>query len=223
MKIVITCAGTGGHINPGIAIADLIKKHEPESEIIFIGTKEGIENDLVPKAGYKIYSIRTGKLLRKLTLKNIKSLYNAYVGISDSKKILKEFNADLVIGTGGYICIPVMIASRNLKIPYMLHESNAFPGLAVKILAKKSACTMVGFEAAISRLNNMSNVVYTGTLSKFNEEGMFKLNKEACKKELGLDKINKKIVFLTFGSQGAKFLNNTIINMIKDKKDEDIF
>ncbi len=223
MKVVITCAGTGGHINPGIAIANLIRKNRPESEIIFIGTKEGLENDLVPKAGYKIYSIRTGKLLRKLTFKNIKSLYNAYLGISDSKKILKEFDADLVIGTGGYICIPVMTASKKLKIPYILHESNAFPGLAVKMLAKKSACTMVGFEDAIARLNNMSNVVYTGTPSKFNEENMFKLNKEVCKKELLLDNLNKKIVFLTFGSQGAKFLNNTIIDMIKEKMDEDIF
>lgn len=223
MKVVITCAGTGGHINPGIAIADLIKKNDPESEIIFIGTKEGLENDLVPKAGYKIYSIRTGKLLRKITLKNVKALYNAYVGISDSEKILKEFKADLVIGTGGYICGPVMTASRKLKIPYMLHESNAFPGLAVKMLVKKSACTMVGFEDAVARLNNMSNVVYTGTPSKFNEEKMFKLNKETCKKELGLGDINKKIVFITFGSQGAKFLNSTIINMIKDNMDEDIF
>jgi UDP-N-acetylglucosamine--N-acetylmuramyl-(pentapeptide) pyrophosphoryl-undecaprenol N-acetylglucosamine transferase len=223
MRVVITCAGTGGHVNPGIAIADLIKKNNPESEIIFIGTASGLENDLVPKAGYKIYSIRTGKLLRKLTLKNVKALYNAYVGIKDSEKILKDFNAELVIGTGGYICGPVMTASRKLKIPYMLHESNAFPGLAVKMLAKKSACTMVGFEDAISRLNNMSNVVYTGTPSKFNEEKMFKLNKDKCKEELNLTDINKKIVFITFGSQGAKFLNSTIINMIKDNIDEEIF
>jgi len=223
MRVVITCAGTGGHINPAIAIADLIKRNEPDSEIIFIGTELGLENDLVPKAGYKIFNIRTGKLLRKFTFKNIKALYNAYVGIKDSEKILKEFKADLVIGTGGYICGPVMTASRKLKIPYMLHESNAFPGLAVKILAKRSACTMVGFKEAMPRLNNMINVVYTGTPSKFNEEKMFKLNIETCKKELGLDKINKKIVFVTFGSQGAKFLNNTIINMIKEKQDEDIF
>ncbi|MDF2865443.1 MAG: UDP-N-acetylglucosamine--N-acetylmuramyl-(pentapeptide) pyrophosphoryl-undecaprenol [Clostridia bacterium] len=223
MRVVITCAGTGGHINPGIAIADLIKKNDSKSEIIFIGTANGLENDLVPKAGYKIYNIRTGKILRKLTFKNIKALYNAYVGIKDSETILKEFKADLVIGTGGYICGPVMTASRKLKIPYMLHESNAFPGLAVKMLAKKSACTMVGFEDAIPRLNNMTNVVYTGTPSKFNEEKMFKLNKEACKKELDLANINKKIVFMTFGSQGAKFLNNTILNMIKDNLDEDIF
>lgn len=223
MKVVITCAGTGGHINPGIAIADLIKRKNPESKIIFIGTINGLENDLVPKAGYKIFNIRTGKLLRKLTLKNFKALYNAYVGIKDSEKILKEFKPDLVIGTGGYICGPVMTASRKLKIPYMLHESNAFPGLAVKMLAKNSACTMVGFKDAIARLNNMKNVVYTGTPSKFTEENIFNLNKENCKKQLGLDKIDKKIVFITFGSQGAKFLNNTIIKMIVENKDKNIF
>lgn len=223
MRVVITCAGTGGHINPGIAIADLIKKNEPNSEIIFIGTVNGLENDLIPKAGYKIYSIRTGKLLRKFTLKNVKALYNAYLGISDSKKILKEFKADLVIGTGGYICGPVMTASKKLKIPYMLHESNAFPGLAVKMLSKRAACTMVGFKEAIPRLGNMSNVIYTGTPSKFNEENIFNLNKDMCKKELNLEGINKKIVFITFGSQGAKFLNNTILTMIKENIDEDIF
>jgi len=223
MRVVITCAGTGGHINPAIAIADLIKTNEPNSDIIFIGTESGLENDLVPKAGYKIYKIRTGKLLRKITLKNFKALYNAYVGIHDSKKILEEFKADLVIGTGGYICGPVMTASRKLKIPYILHEANAFPGLAVKMLAKRSACTMVGFKEAIPRLNNMTNVVYTGTPSKFNEEKMFNLNKETCKKDLGLSNVNKKIVFITFGSQGAKFLNNTIINMIKETLDDNIF
>lgn len=221
MKVVITCAGTGGHINPGIAIADLIKRKKPESEIIFIGTMSGLENDLVPKAGYKIFNIRTGKLLRKLTFKNFKAIYNTYVGIKDSEKILKDFKPDLVIGTGGYICGPVMTASRKLNIPYMLHESNAFPGLAVKMLAKKSACTMVGFKDAIARLNNMENVVCTGTPSKFTEESIFKLNKEDCKKQLGLDKIDKKIVFITFGSQGAKFLNNTIIKMIIENKDKD--
>lgn len=223
MRVVVTCAGTGGHINPGIAIADLIKKKNPNSEVIFIGTKTGLENDLVPKAGYKIYSIRTGKLLRKLTFKNVKSLYNAYVGIKDSEKILKEFKPDLVIGTGGYICGPVMTASKKLDIPYMLHESNAFPGLAVKMLTKKSACTMVGFKEAKTRLGDMNNIVYTGTPSKFNEESMFKLNKEDVLKELGLDKLDKKIVFITFGSQGAKFLNGTIINMIKEKLDNKIF
>lgn len=223
MKVVMTCAGTGGHIIPAIAIANLIKKNNPESKVIFIGTETGLENELVKKAGYEIFSIRTGKFLRKLTLENFKSIYKVYLGAKDSEKILKEFKPDLVIGTGGYICGPVMNASRKLNIPYMLHESNAFPGLAVKMLAKKSACTMVGFEDAITRLNNMDNIVYTGTPSNLNEEKMFNLDKDKCLKEFNLDKINKKIVFVTFGSQGAKFLNKKIIEMIKDNLDKDIY
>lgn len=221
MKVVITCAGTGGHINPGIAIADLVMKNDINSEVIFIGSKTGLENDLVPKAGYKIYTVRTGKLHRKLTVENIKAVFSTYAGISDSEKILKEFKPDIVIGTGGYICGPVMLASKKLGIAYMLHESNAFPGLSVKLLTKKSSCTMVGFKDTVTRLGNLPNVVHTGTPSKFSKEEIKLLNKEKCKKDLKID-LNKKVVFMTFGSQGAKFLNTLIINMISEKLDKDI-
>ncbi|MEG1990215.1 MAG: undecaprenyldiphospho-muramoylpentapeptide beta-N-acetylglucosaminyltransferase [Clostridia bacterium] len=222
MKVVIACAGTGGHINPGIAIADLIMKKFIDSEVIFIGTKTGLENDLIPKAGYKIYSIRTGKLLRKITVENIKAVYNTYVGISDSEKILKGFKPDIVIGTGGYICVPVMLAAKRLHIPYMLHESNAFPGLSVKLLAKYSSCIMVGFKEALTRLNNMSNTVCTGTPSKFDSNDIQKLDIEKCKKDLEINNSDKKIVFITFGSQGAKSLNLLIIKMICEKLDKNI-
>ena len=170
MKVIFACAGTGGHINPAIAMAGIILKHEPESNILFIGTENGLENKLVKNAGYEIKHIRTGKILREITLKNITALINAYMGIFDSKKILKEFKPDLIIGTGGYICGPVMKAAKSLKIPYILHESNAFPGVSVKLLAKDARCVMLGFEDAKKRLTPKANTVYTGTPAKFNEE-----------------------------------------------------
>ncbi len=223
MRAVFACAGTGGHINPAIAMANLIVKREPDSQILFIGTENGLENKLVKNAGYEIKHIRTGKILRQLTLKNITALVNAYKGIGDAKQILKDFKPDLVIGTGGYICGSVMKAASKLKIPYVLHESNAFPGVSVKLLAKKAKCVMLGFEAAKERIVKGANTVYTGTPAKFSEEDILNLDKQECLKKLNLDKINKKIVLITCGSQGAKRVNEISFSMIKKYLDDDIF
>lgn len=223
MRVIFACAGTGGHINPAIAMANIILKHEPKSKILFIGTKTGLENKLVKNAGYDIKHIRTGKILRELTLKNITELINAYNGIFDSKKILKDFKPDIVIGTGGYICGPVMKAAKSLKIPYILHESNAFPGVSVKLLAKDAKCVMLGFEDAKKRLNPKANTVYTGTPAKFNEQDIENLDKGECLKKLGLENINKKIVLVTCGSQGAKRINEVVLNMIKQYPTEDVY
>ena len=223
MRVVFACAGTGGHINPAIAMANLILKKEKDSQVMFIGTENGLENKLVKNAGYEIKHIRTGKILRQLTLKNVTALINAYKGISDAKKILEEFKPDLVIGTGGYICGPVMKAATKLKIPYLLHESNAFPGVAVKLLAKKAKCVMLGFEDAKNRLNSKAKTVYTGTPAKFGEEDIFKLDKQQCLEKLGLQNIDKKIVLVTCGSQGAKRINEVVMSMIKKYQDRNTY
>lgn len=223
MRVVFACAGTGGHINPAIAMANLIMKKEPESEIIFIGTETGLENKMVVNSGYSIKHIRTGKIIRELTLKNITALINAYKGIFDAKKILAEFKPDLVIGTGGYICGPVMKAAKKLKIPYILHESNAFPGVSVKLLAKDAKCVMLGFEDAKERLNKKAKTIYTGTPAKFNEEDILNLDKEKCLEKLNLSNINRKIVLVTCGSQGAKRINEVVMSMIKKYQNKDLF
>lgn len=214
MRAIFACAGTGGHVNPAIAIAKIILKHKKDTEILFIGTKTGIENKLVENAGFKIKHISTGKLLREITLKNFKAVYDTYKGIGDAKEILKEFNPDVVIGTGGYICGPVMLAAKKLHIPYILHESNAFPGISVKLLAKKASKVMISFEDARKRLKNRDNICYTGTPAKFNVEDYDNLDKEEIKKELKLNGINKKIILVTCGSQGAKRVNEVVIEMV---------
>ncbi len=218
MRVVFACAGTGGHINPAIAIANIIKINSPHSEFLFIGTESGLENKLVQNAGYNIEHIRTGKIVRSFTLKNITALVNACKGIGDAKEILKRFNPDLVIGTGGYICVPTMFACNALKIPYILHESNSYPGISVKLLSKRAACVMVGFEDAISRLKNRPNVVYTGTPAKFNKYDIKRLNKEQCKVDLGINSLDKKIVLVTCGSQGAMSINKVVLEMVKQKR-----
>ena len=223
MKVVFACAGTGGHINPAIAMANIIMKNEPDSQVLFVGTETGLENKLVANAGYEIRHIRTGKIIRELTLKNFSQMIHAIQGIGDAKKLLKEFAPDIIIGTGGYICGPVMKAAVKLKIPYYLHESNAFPGVSVKLLAKNAKAVMVGFEDAKQRLNPKANVVYTGTPAKFSEEDIINLDKEACLKEVGLENVNKKIVLVTCGSQGAKRINEVLLDMVKEYQDENTY
>ncbi len=222
MRVIVTCAGTGGHITPAVAIANLIKDKYPDSNILFIGTENGMENELVRKAGYDIKSVRTGKLIRQLTLKNFKAISNALKGIEDAKNIMKEFKPDLVIGTGGYICVTVMRAASSLKVPYMLHESNAFPGLSVKLTAKKAYKVMLGFEDAKVRLKNAKNLVVTGNIAGVDKQKFDMLDKDECKKEFNIEK-DKKVVFVTFGSQGAKYLNDYIINIAKKQNDDILF
>lgn len=231
MRVLFACAGTGGHINPAIAIANIILKNKNDTDILFIGTEDGLENSLVKEAGFNIEHIRTGKIIRSFTLKNIKALHNAYLGISDAKSIIEKFKPDIVIGTGGYICVPVMLAAKKLKIPYILHESNAFPGVSVKLLAKKASKVLIGFEDAKKRLKNRKNIVYTGTPAKFNDEDISKLDKEDSKEKLLLSVKNigtyndeeRKIIFVTGGSQGARKLNQVVLDMVSIKRDEKMF
>lgn len=223
MKVIFACAGTGGHVNPAIAIANEIKKRENNTQILFIGTKEGIENRLTSNSGYDIKHIRTGKILRKLTLKNIKAINNAYKGISDAKKIIKEFKPDIIIGTGGYICVPVMLAAKKCKIPYILHESNAFPGMSVKLLSSKASKVLIGFKEAEERLKRKDNVVYTGTPAKFVRKDIENLDKQDCRKIFGLENITKKIVLVMCGSQGARKVNNIVIDMLEEYPNNDFY
>lgn len=225
MKVIIACAGSGGHVNPGIAIANVIVKNEPNSEILFIGTEKGLENDLVKKAGYNINHIRAGRFIRKITFRNLRNFKNAIMGILDAKEIIGKFNPDVIIGTGGYICVPVMRAAVSMNIPYILHESNAFPGLSVKLSAKKALKIFVGFEQAKINLGNEDKIIVTGSPAKFDMNDMLELDKAKCKEELGLVKSvgNKRIIFVTGGSQGAKKFNDIVIKMVMKYKPKDFY
>lgn len=217
MKVVIAAAGTGGHINPGLAIAGKIKEMDKKSNILFIGTNRGLENDLVPRAGYKLKTIRAYGIERKLTLQNIKRLYYTTKAIGEAKKILKEFGAEVVIGTGGYICMPVMMAAKSLGIPSLLHESNAFPGVSVKLLSKKVDTVMVGFEDAKDRLPKAKKVVVTGNPTKIKKREFSNLQKNDIIHQIGL-KEDKPIVLVFGGSQGAQSINSSFLDIITKKK-----
>lgn len=219
MKVIIAAAGTAGHINPGIAIANKIKQEEKDSKIIFIGTTRGLENDLVPRAGYELKTIEAYGLSKKLSIENIKKMYKTFKGLGEAKKIMKEFKPDIVIGTGGYICGATIAAAHSLHIPTMLHESNAFPGKAVKMLAKKTDTILVSFEDAITRIKKAKNVVYTGTPVKIRKKEYAMNEKNRIIKEMGLNE-TKPIILVSGGSQGAQKINEAMLEIINNKKNK---
>lgn len=217
MKIIIAAAQTGGHINPGIAIANKIKKENKNAEILFIGTTRGLENDLVPRAGFSLKTINAYGINRKINIQNIKNMIKTLKGFGEAKKIVKEFNPSLVIGTGGFICGPVLTAAKKCNIPTILHESNAFPGVAVKLLSKKVDTVLLGFEDAKKRLPKAKNIVVTGTPTKIKKVNISQDKKNSIINNLGLN-TNLPIVLVFGGSQGAKSINEALIEIIKNKK-----
>lgn len=216
MRVIIAAAGTAGHINPGIAIANKIKKESPSSEIMFLGTDRGLENDLVPRAGYTLKTIEAYGLSKKISIQSLKNNIKTLKGVSEAKKIVKEFEPDIVIGTGGYICGAAILAAKKHKIPTMLHESNAFPGKAVRILSKKVDTILISFENARKELPKAKNIVLTGTPTKIKDLGLTRTQKNEVLRQLGL-KPDKPVVLIFGGSQGAKAINDTITKIINEK------
>ena len=219
MKVIIAAAGTAGHINPGIAIANKIKKENPDSEIIFVGTSRGLENDLVPRAGYKLKTIDAYGFSKSISISNVKNIIKTAKGFKQAKEIIEEFKPDVVIGMGGYICGAVITEAHKLKIPTILHESNAYPGLAIKLLSKKVDKILVGFEDAKKRLTKAKEVVVTGTPIKAKNISLTENQKNKIREELKFT--DKLPIILAFGgSQGARVINRTLTDIIINKKNK---
>ncbi len=210
MNILIAAGGTGGHITPGIAIANALR--DDGNEVLFVGTKKGMEVDLVPKAGYDIKFIHAKGLTSGLKAK-IEAGIELLKGIKDVRRIIRENKIDLVIGTGGYVTAPAIIAGLKEHIPTMIHESNALPGKTTKLLASKVDVVALGFKEAITKLPNAKNAVFTGNPTKIKNN----LSKSEVKNRLN---INKKMVLVFGGSQGAKKLNDVMVELINDLSDE---
>ena len=220
MRVIIAAAGTGGHINPGIAIANKIKEKEPNSEIIFIGTTRGLENDLVPRAGYGLKTIEAYGLSKEISIANLKKIYATLSATGKARKIIQEFKPDIIVGAGGYICGPVVWAAKKEKIPVILHESNAFPGKAVKMLAKKADTVLISFEETRSRIPNAKNIVFTGTPVKIEKKNYTKEQKAKILQEVGI-KEDMPIILIFGGSQGAQKINEAVIGILENGLNKD--
>lgn len=220
MRVIVAAAGTAGHINPGLAIANKIKEEEPNSEIIFIGTTRGLENDLVPRAGYELKTIEAYGLSKEISIANLKKICATLSATGKARKIIQEFKPDIIVGAGGYICGPVVWAAKKENIPVVLHESNAFPGKAIKMLAKKADTVLISFEEARSRILNAKNIVFTGTPVKIEKKNYTREQKIKILKEVGIEE-NIPIVLIFGGSQGAQKINEAVIGILKNGLNRD--
>lgn len=212
---MFACGGTAGHINPAIAVAGRLRELMPDCEILFVGCVRQIETKLVPKSGYDIKTVRVCNISREKNIRgllhNIKALYFLIKSTIQSKKIIKDFKPDIVIGTGGYVCYPVLKNAAKLGIPTAVHESNAVPGLTTKMLSKFVDKIMLGFEESRKFYKHQENTCVTGTPVR----GEFaSYTKNQAKAELGLP-ADKPLVVSVWGSLGAANMNAAMCEFIR--------
>lgn len=214
MKVLIAGGGTGGHINPALAIASIIKQHEPDSEFLFAGTPFGMEAKLIPQEGYAFAPIKVKGFQRKLTIKNIgrniKAAAYLVTAGSRAKHIINDFKPDIAIGTGGYVSGPVIQKAADMGIPCAVHEQNAYPGVTNKILAKSVDKIMLTVEDALKYFGNDIDYTVTGLPVR---SGILSSSRTEARKKLGLD---DSMCILSFGgSLGAGCINETMAEVIK--------
>lgn len=211
MRVVLSGGGTGGHIYPALAVAQQCKSEFPESEFLYIGGIHGLESTLVPKQNIDFRAINITGFKRKLSFDNVKTVLRFIRGVHSSKKWLRQFKPSVVIGTGGYVCGPVVYAASKLGIPTMIHEQNAVPGLTNRFLSKYVSTVAVSFEEALTAFPDAKNVIYTG-----NPRATTVCQADRLKgyRSLGIPQ-NTKIVLVVGGSRGARAINTAMIEMAK--------
>ena len=213
MRVIMTGGGTGGHVNPALAIAETIRKYEPDSEIIFVGTKRGIENKLVPARGYELPPIDVRGLRRSLSPANIRAAYLAATSPYKAKKLIKEFRPDVVIGTGGYVSWPVVKAASMCGVPSALHESNAIAGVAVKMLQDKVDRIYLNFEATGKTLHCPEKLLRVGNPLP---EGFSSISREEAREKLGIGDSYKNVILSYGGSMGAEKVNDAVLALMRE-------
>ncbi len=214
MRVLIAGGGTGGHINPALAIASIIREHEPDSEFLFAGTPFGMEAKLIPQENYNFAPIKVRGFQRKLSLenigKNIKAVAYLTTAGNRAKNIINDFKPDIAIGTGGYVSGPVIQKAASMGIPSAIHEQNAYPGVTNKILAKSVDKVMLTVEEAKEYFAPETQYTVTGLPVR---AGMFSITKAEARKKLGFD---DSMCILSFGgSLGAGCINDTMSEVIK--------
>ena len=206
MRILLTGGGTGGHIYPALAIAERLKALHPECEILYVGTEKGLENRIVPQRGVPFQTIAVEGLPRKISPALLKAMGKAAGGCMEARRIVKKFKPDLVIGTGGYVCGPVVLAARMLGIPAMIHEQNAFPGVTNKILARFVNKIMVNFQASEKYFVHKEKICVTGLPVR---QEVLRTEKQAGLDYFGFS-ADKTTLLVSGGSRGARSINRAM-------------
>ena len=203
----MSCGGTGGHIVPALAIADTIRENNAKSRILFVGSEQGLEKELVPKAGYELMTLRVRGLSRSLSPANLRVLWQMGRAVARAEEILAEFCPDIVIGTGGYACYPTLRAAVKAGIPTAVHESNAIPGLAVKRLAGKVDRVWLNFAAAGEGISSKASICVVGN----------PLRRQATEKQS--KQTGDTLRVLSFGgSLGADSLNRAVLDLMCEEQ-----
>ncbi len=210
MKFIVTGGGTGGHIYPAVAIAKGLKERF-NAEVVYIGGTRGLERDIIPKEGIPFRSIDLAGFKRSLSPGNIMVLWKAVRGIKEASRLIKEIGPAAVIGTGGYVCGPVVMAAALARVPTMIHEQNAYPGITNRMLSRFVRCVFLTFEEAKSFFPSGADFRLTGLPVR---REILSCNREGARERL--DMPEKDVLVLSFGgSQGAKSINDAILSVLE--------
>lgn len=214
MRVLMTGGGTAGHINPALAIASRIRQEHPDADILFVGAKGRMETKLVPAAGFRIETVDVRGFQRRLSVKNVgrnlSAAMHAVTAGMESSRILKDFRPDIAIGTGGYVSGPVLRKAARMGIPVVVHESNAFPGVTVKMLAKYATAVLIADEAAAKYLPQGCRVIVTGNPIR---SDFLNISREQARRELGID--SRPLILSFGGSLGAQRINEAMIEVLQ--------
>ena len=206
MRIIVSGGGTGGHIYPAVTIANQIKEKQPDAEIIFVGTREGLECEIVPRYGYPIEFIEVAGFQRKLSLDTIKSAFKLLAGLIDALKLIRKIKPDLVVGTGGYVCGPVLFLAALQGIPTCIQEQNAMPGVTNKILAHFVKKVFLGYQEAGKYFGGNSDKIFTGNPIR---KEILEVSRATAIEKFKLDPA-KKTILVSGGSRGARSINDAM-------------
>lgn len=210
MKVIVSGGGTGGHIYPAISIANAFCKSVDDVEILYIGTKSGPESEIVPNNDYPFVGIEVKGFLRKISIENIRRIYLALKATKDSLKIIKSFKPDIVIGTGGYVCGPVLRAAEKYGAFTAIHEQNSFPGLTNRILSKSVNIIFLGSEKARERFHTDKEVCFVGNPVR---DRVFGLTRESARQLLEIP-LEETMILSVGGSGGAESLNEAFLGAL---------
>ena len=213
-RVIFTCGGTAGHVNPAIALAQLMHQRDPETKFLFVGAERGLEKDLIPKAGYDFRTVHISSFHRSVKPREIRhnviSVMNLMRAPREARAILRAFSPDVVIGTGGYASFPMVKAAAKAGIPTAVHESNMVPGLTTEMLEPFADRIMVGFEACREHYRHPEKVIVTGTPVR---QDFFRLTKAEAKKALGVDD-GRPLLVSFWGSLGASGMNRLMADFL---------
>lgn len=223
MRVVFTCGGTGGHINPALAVARMLRERQPDSEILFIGAEDGMESTLVPREGFRLETIRISSFERSLAPKkvwhNVKTAADIGGALRKVKKILKEFAPDVILGTGGYASFPALRQGARMGIPTAVHESNAVPGLATRMVMKHVDRILVCYEECKEKYPDPGKVTAVGMPVS---EAFIYTKRADARQELGISE-KEKLIVSCWGSLGAREMNKKIARFIRLESETDAY